>query len=82
MLPLADYADVTVSFDHSRGRLFGRYSYLNSKDSAMPQKPIEVGQAAPDFELAASVGDSPLRLSSLRERYVVLGFYVLDFTST
>ncbi len=48
----------------------------------MPQAPIEVGQVAPDFELAASVGDSPLRLSSLRERFVVLGFYVLDFTST
>ena len=48
----------------------------------MPKTPLEVGQAAPDFELAASVGDSPLRLSSLRGRFVVLGFYVLDFTST
>ena len=52
------------------------------KDSPMPQAPIEVGQVAPDFELDASVGESPLRLSSLRKRFVVLGFYVLDFTST
>ncbi|MFQ5410308.1 MAG: redoxin domain-containing protein [Anaerolineales bacterium] len=48
----------------------------------MAHAPIQVGQSAPDFELAASVGVSPLRLSSLRGSTVVLAFYVLDFTST
>ena len=48
----------------------------------MPDQPIEVGQPAPDFSLAASVGPSPLSLSSLRGKVVVLAFYVLDFTST
>ena len=52
------------------------------KDSALAHAPIQVGQSAPDFELAASVGVSPLRLSSLRGSTVVLAFYVLDFTST
>ena len=46
----------------------------------MVVEPIPVGQPAPDFELAASIGDSPLRLSSLRGKVVVLAFYVLDFT--
>ena len=48
----------------------------------MSEQPIAVGQPAPDFSLAASVGASPLSLSSLRGKIVVLAFYVLDFTST
>ncbi len=43
---------------------------------------ITVGQAAPDFSLPASVGQSPLSLSSLRGKTIVLAFYVLDFTET
>jgi peroxiredoxin len=42
--------------------------------------PIAIGQPAPDFSLPASVGPSPLSLSSLRGKTVVLAFYVLDFT--
>jgi peroxiredoxin len=45
-------------------------------------EPIAVGQVAPDFSLPASVGLSPLSLSSLRGKIVVLAFYVLDFTDT
>jgi peroxiredoxin len=37
---------------------------------------------APDFELRASVGDDPLKLSTLRGKTVVLAFYILDFTGT
>ena len=48
----------------------------------MPDEPIAVGQAAPDFSLPASTGKSPLSLSDLRSKVVVLAFYVLDFTST
>lgn len=44
--------------------------------------PITVGQPAPDFSLPASVGPSPLSLSSMRGKTVVLAFYVLDFTDT
>jgi peroxiredoxin len=44
--------------------------------------PIAVGQPAPDFSLPAHLGPSPLRLSSLRGRCVVIAFYVLDFTGT
>jgi peroxiredoxin len=43
---------------------------------------IAAGQPAPDFSLRASSGISPLTLSSLRGRIVVLAFYVLDFTGT
>ena len=48
----------------------------------MSTEPIAVGQPAPDFTLAASTGPSPLTLSELRGKVVVLAFYVLDFTST
>jgi peroxiredoxin len=48
----------------------------------MANEPIAVGQPAPDFSLLASVGPSPLSLSGLRSKIVVLAFYVLDFTST
>jgi peroxiredoxin len=44
--------------------------------------PIAVGQPAPEFSLPAHIGPSPLALSSLRGKRVVLAFYVLDFTST
>jgi peroxiredoxin len=43
---------------------------------------IAVGEAAPDFSLLASAGPTPLSLSSLRGKTVVLAFYVLDFTDT
>lgn len=46
----------------------------------MEDAPIAVWQAAPDFSLPASVGPSPLSLSSLGGKTVVLAFYVLDFT--
>jgi len=46
----------------------------------MEDTPFRVGQPAPDFSLPASVGPSPLSLSSLRGKAVVLAFYVLDFT--
>jgi peroxiredoxin len=46
----------------------------------MEETPIAVGQPAPDFSLPASIGASPLSLSALRGRAVVLAFYVLDFT--
>jgi len=48
----------------------------------MPNEPVAVGQPAPDFTLPASIGPSPLSLSSLRGRVVVLAFYALDFTDT
>ena len=48
----------------------------------MDDQPIQIGQPAPDFELPASVGDDPLKLSTLRGKIVVLAFYVLDFTNT
>ena len=48
----------------------------------MSNEPIAVGQPAPDFSLPASRGPSPLRLSDLRGKVVVLAFYVLDFTDT
>lgn len=43
---------------------------------------IAIGQPAPDFSLPASVGATPLVLSTLRGQTVVLAFYVLDFTGT
>jgi peroxiredoxin len=48
----------------------------------MTASPIQAGQPAPDFNLSAHRGASPLRLSDLRGRVVVLAFYVLDFTTT
>jgi peroxiredoxin Q/BCP len=48
----------------------------------MSDLPIAVGQPAPDFSLPASTGKSPLSLSDLRGKVVVLAFYVLDFTGT
>ncbi|HEY4691373.1 MAG TPA: redoxin domain-containing protein [Anaerolineae bacterium] len=48
----------------------------------MSSEPIAVGQPAPDFSLPASIGPSPLSLSGLRSKVVVLLFYVLDFTDT
>jgi hypothetical protein len=52
----------------------------NRRFELMEDTPIAVGQPAPDFSLPASVGPSPLSLSSLRGKTVVLAFYVLDFT--
>jgi len=48
----------------------------------MSEENVAVGQPAPPFTLQASVGPSPLSLSDLRGRIVVLVFYVLDFTDT
>lgn len=48
----------------------------------MTDELIQVGTPAPDFEMPASIGDSPLKLSSLRGKIVVLAFYALDFTNT
>lgn len=48
----------------------------------MPDEPIALGQPAPDFSLEATGDQSPLRLSDLRGKVVVLAFYVLDFTGT
>jgi hypothetical protein len=53
-----------------------------SKGLAMSSTPIAVGQPAPDFSLPAHIGVSPVRLSALRGRVVVLVFYPLDFTGT
>jgi peroxiredoxin len=46
----------------------------------MADEPIRVGQPAPGFSLPASVGKSPLSLSDLHGKIVVMAFYVLDFT--
>lgn len=48
----------------------------------MRETVIAVGEVAPEFELPATLGKSPLKLSDLRGRRVVLAFYVLDFTGT
>jgi peroxiredoxin len=48
----------------------------------MLSEPLVSGQAAPDFSLRAHLGQSPLKLSDLRGKVVVLAFYVLDFTAT
>ena len=48
----------------------------------MPDEIVAAGQPAPPFSLPASIGPSPLSLSDLRGKIVVLAFYVLDFTST
>jgi peroxiredoxin len=45
-----------------------------------------VGQAAPDFDLPAAIGEATgerVTLSQYRgQKHVVLAFYVLDWTST
>lgn len=45
---------------------------------------IKVGELAPDFELAAVLGDKrqKFKLSELRGNNVVLAFYVLNWTPT
>ena len=43
---------------------------------------LMVGDFAPDFSLAAHMGQSPLSLADVRGRLVVLAFYPLDFTGT
>jgi hypothetical protein len=40
---------------------------------------VEVGQQAPDFELASTKGGK-FRLSSLKGKNVLINFYVLDFS--
>ena len=60
----------------------GRSPVTTSQEVIVLNEPIAVGQVAPDFSLPASVGPSPLSLSSLRGKIVVLAFYVLDFTDT
>jgi len=43
---------------------------------------LEVGDKAPDFELA-STQDGKFKLSSMAgKKYVIIQFYVLDFTPT
>ena len=42
---------------------------------------IEVGDKAPDFELA-STGGGKLKLSDLKGKNVLINFYVLDFSPT
>ena len=54
----------------------------SKEELRMSDNPIAVGQPAPEFSLAASVGLSPLSLADLRGKTVVLAFYVLDFTDT
>ncbi len=46
----------------------------------MANEPIAVGAIAPEFSLNASSGQSPLALSSLKGKIIVLAFYILDFT--
>ena len=48
----------------------------------MLEEIIAVGQSAPDFNLPASTGKSPLSLADVRGKIVVLAFYPLDFTGT
>ncbi len=40
---------------------------------------VEVGNPAPDFELASTNGGR-LKLSSLRGKNVLINFYILDFS--
>ena len=54
--------------------------FLSSADRAA--NAVEVGQQAPDFELASTKGGK-LKLSSLQgKKNVLIEFYVLDFTPT
>jgi len=48
----------------------------------MSNELIAVGQSAPEFNLPASTGKNPLKLSDVRGKIVVLAFYPLDFTGT
>lgn len=48
----------------------------------MRDEPIEAGEVAPDFELPASLGKTPLTLRELRGQKVLLAFYLYDFTNT
>lgn len=42
---------------------------------------LNVGDSAPDFELASHLeGDKKVRLSDLRGKNVVIAFYALDWT--
>jgi peroxiredoxin len=44
---------------------------------------LEVGDKAPDFELPSTQGTGKLKLSDFAgKKYVVVQFYVLDFTPT
>ncbi len=62
--------------------LLNSYKPFTKGNTSMRDTVITVGETAPDFELPASLGQSPLKLSSLRGQKVVLAFYVLDFTGT
>jgi cytochrome oxidase Cu insertion factor (SCO1/SenC/PrrC family) len=42
---------------------------------------VEVGQAAPDFELDSTAGGK-LKLSNLKGKNVLINFYVLDYSPT
>ncbi len=42
---------------------------------------LQVGDKAPDFDLASSRGGK-LKLSSLKGKNVLINFYVLDFSPT
>jgi len=42
---------------------------------------LQVGEKAPDFDLASSRGGK-LKLSSLKGKNVLINFYVLDFSPT
>ncbi len=42
---------------------------------------LNVGDSAPDFELASHLGgDTKVKLSNLRGKNVVIAFYALDWT--
>lgn len=50
--------------------------------TALSAAAVEIGEKAPDFELASTKGGK-LKLSSLAgKKNVVIQFYVLDFTPT
>lgn len=50
--------------------------------ASVPSTPaLEVGQKAPDFELASTKGGK-LKLSDLKGKNVLINFYVLDFSPT
>ena len=42
---------------------------------------LQVGDKAPDFELESSKGGK-LKLSSLKDKNVLINFYILDFNPT
>jgi cytochrome oxidase Cu insertion factor (SCO1/SenC/PrrC family) len=49
--------------------------------TALSAAALEVGEKAPDFDLASSQGGK-LKLSSLKGKNVLINFYVLDFSPT